>query len=786
MKIFYNLILILFFTFLASSQVQPKREFRGAWIATVTNLDWPSNPTNSIEKNKSDLILLLDNLKAAGVNAVIFQIRTECDAFYNSPFEPWSYWLTGSQGSAPNPYWDPLEFAISESHKRGIEIHAWFNPYRAVRGSGYQNSSNHVSVKNPNWILTFGTLKMLNPGLPEVRSHVIKVIMDVARRYDVDGIHWDDYFYPYPSTNFPQGITNEDLATFNSDNRGFFDIKDWRRDNINLLIKSVHDSLKNYKKNIKFGISPFGIYKNGVPNGIVGLDAYNILYTDVLLWLQNNWLDYFTPQLYWGFGGGQDYTNLMLWWATQKNNRHFYPGLAPYRITDSNWPSSTVTNQIRLNRSSQVAEGEIFFRANQGITNNPKGFLDSLQKNLFNTKSISPIMSWNDNTKPNTPQNLRYTSTANNLPAALTWDSPQSANDGDIATFYTVYRFMNQTPQPNDFENPQNIFDVTGEKFLNISTSTDGKIYFYAVSSLDRSGNESLPTNTFEILKPNSPNLILPENFANNITTNVNFVWNKILNASSYNLEISETQNFATLAFNFPMVIDTILSAKNLLGQKKYFWRVQSINAGGRSDYSLVREFATIHPSTPKLIYPNNYAQSVPTNLIFKWEKSSSVNSYQFQLATNADFSNIAIDSTFNDTTLFAQNLLKSKIYFWRVRATNNYGISPWSEERRFLTSPNFVDEIKSIAKKDFMLMQNYPNPFNPKTTIDFYLWKNSFVRLSVYDLLGRVVESLQHGMLKEGKYSFTFKAEKIPSGIYYYRLQVGDSTEIRKMIYDK
>ncbi len=281
-RIFIRLFLpVLIFQILINAQSNhPKREFRGAWIATVLNLDWPSSPFLTTDQQKQHLIDILDGLKAAGINAVIFQIRSECDAMYSSDIEPWSYWLTGQQGKAPNPFYDPLQFAVEEVHKRGMEIHAWFNPYQADRNTtDYPVAPNHVTVLHPDWLIRFGTKIILDPGLPMVRDYVTSVIMDIIKRYDIDGVHFDDFFYPY------EGITNEDDATFAHYSRGFTNRGNWRRDNVNIFIKEVHDSIQAVKPFIKFGISPFGIWKNGVPPGTTGLDAYSEIYCDPMAWL---------------------------------------------------------------------------------------------------------------------------------------------------------------------------------------------------------------------------------------------------------------------------------------------------------------------------------------------------------------------------------------------------------------------------------------------------------------------------------------------------------------------
>lgn len=306
------------------AQYSPKHEFRGAWIATVTNLDWPSSRLLSTGEQQAELIAILNSLKAAGVNAVIFQVRTECDALYNSPIDPWSYWLTGVQGQAPSPYYDPLEFAVTEAHARGMEIHAWFNPYRAYRESNsYIPAANHVTVQHPDWVITCPDgYRFLDPGLQEVRDFVSTVVADVVKRYQVDGIHMDDYFYPYPEHQF----TSQDSATFSAYSRGIGNLGDWRRDNVNIMVRQVYDSVQALKPWVKVGMSPFGIWRSGVPMGIFGLDAYSVIYADAIAWLQGQYIDYLTPQLYWAFGGGQDYGKLQPWWAdsASANGRHLY------------------------------------------------------------------------------------------------------------------------------------------------------------------------------------------------------------------------------------------------------------------------------------------------------------------------------------------------------------------------------------------------------------------------------------------------------------------------------
>ncbi|MBP1655095.1 MAG: hypothetical protein H6Q28_1651, partial [Bacteroidetes bacterium] len=435
--------------------------------------------------------------------AVLLQIRSECDAVYPSSLEPWSYWLTGEQGVAPSPYYDPLEFAIAAAHARGMELHAWLNPYRAERAIGsYTLSSSHVVKSQPGWILTFPAvgLNLLDPGSPGARAHIAGVVADVVRRYDVDGVHFDDYFYPYPvsSAGFP-GITTEDAASFAADPRGFASIAAWRRDNVNLLVRMVDDSIKALKPHVRFGLSPFGIWRNGVPPGIVGMDAYSAIYCDAPAWLRQGTVDYLTPQLYWPIGGGQDYASLVSWWADSaaRYGRDLIPGMAPYRMTSSTNPfsASEIPNQMRLNRAEEVVRGEVFFRARNGITDNPKGFADSLRTTFYTVPALHPAMPWKDPVPPGSPITLVYDSGgAGGLPV-LRWQPPAPAPDGDTAWKYVVYRF-DMYPLPEAFENPVNILGLTDRTSFALPAVSGGPApSYYAVTAVDRFWNEGDSSN---------------------------------------------------------------------------------------------------------------------------------------------------------------------------------------------------------------------------------------------------------------------------------------------------
>ncbi len=329
--------------------MNPKREFRGAWIATVKNIDWPSSNNQSSGEQIRELVNILDKLSEAGINAVFFQIRTECDALYNSKLEPWSYWLTGEQGKSPQPYFDPLEFVIYESHRRGMEIHAWFNPFRAIRSiSEYETSPTHISKLSPEWILNFDDYAMLNPGLPGVRAHILNVVNDVIENYDIDGIHLDDYFYPYTPK-----ITNEDSLTFLAHSGGITGIDDWRRNNINMLMGEIYNLIQEKKPFVKFGISPFGIVENKYA-GTNGFNSFSSIYCDPLNWIENDIIDYITPQIYWEIGHERaDYAKLLPWWASV-SRRHLYIGMYSSKMAHPDYEGSEneIGNQIRLNRKT--------------------------------------------------------------------------------------------------------------------------------------------------------------------------------------------------------------------------------------------------------------------------------------------------------------------------------------------------------------------------------------------------------------------------------------------------
>ncbi|PAP78322.1 family 10 glycosylhydrolase [Rubrivirga marina] len=495
-RLFALLLLLGFGSAAAQTESPPKYEFRGAWVATVLGLDWPCRTCDAASQ-QTHLVAILDSLQGAGINAVLFQVRVEADAFYDSPYEPWSYWMTNEQGRDPG--YDPLAFAIEEAHARGMELHAWFNPYRANRGSGYDLDPSHVMVQHPEWILDFGAIQILDPGLPEVRDYVATIIADVVRRYDVDGVHFDDYFYPYP----PNLITDEDAATY-AEYGGSFSLDNWRRFNVFRFVRQVRDSVAAVRPEAVFGISPFGIHRPGEPAGITGLSGADDLYADAVAWLENDLIDYLTPQLYWPFGGGQDYGLLAPWWESQRNDRHLYPGLGLYRsdpatFSGTLYASTEVPRQVRLNRNTEGIQGSVFFRASNIAFLGSKGFADTLKTDLFRYPALPPPMAWRSQAAPGTPTDLDVTADPDgDYEFTLSWTAPAS---GDAeARFYAVYRIPAGEEVDLDaaMEKAENLAGVTGETMFTDAPPENS--YTYVVTAVSANSIESAPSNEWVVI----------------------------------------------------------------------------------------------------------------------------------------------------------------------------------------------------------------------------------------------------------------------------------------------
>jgi len=474
------------------AQVPPKYEFRAVWVATVNNIDWPSKPGLSTEQQKKEIIDILNMHSKNGMNAIILQIRPAADAFYKSEFEPWSKYLTGTQGKTPSPFYDPLQFWIEECHKRNMEFHAWLNPFRVAQNANEPLAANHIAFKHPDWIVNYGDKLYFDPGIPQAREFVISVVTDIVSRYDIDAIHFDDYFYPYPlKEDFP------DESSFAQYSRGFLAIQkaDWRRDNIDILIQALSESIKKTKPWVKFGISPFGVWRNKADDSdgsetTAGTTNYDHLYADILKWQKKGWIDYCLPQLYWQIGHQSvDFVTLSKWWAAHAYSRAMYIGQAVYKLESNStipeWKDpNQLVKQIQVIRQIPQLGGSAFY-SSVHFKRDLFGFDKSLQENLYKFPALVPPMPWIDNKAPEPPTHFKKRG------HKLKWKSVQAENEMDKTNGYVIY--LNLVGQKFDIKNPENIFAITKHKSIVFKPNSRKlqRKYEIRISAVDRLHNES-------------------------------------------------------------------------------------------------------------------------------------------------------------------------------------------------------------------------------------------------------------------------------------------------------
>ncbi|HRI44534.1 MAG TPA: family 10 glycosylhydrolase [Fimbriimonadaceae bacterium] len=385
----------------------PPREFRGVWVATVDNIDWPSRRDLDTAAQKRELLAILDKASALRFNAIVFQVRPHGDALYPSRIEPWSEYLTGAQGTAPSPAWDPLAFAVVEGHRRGLEVHAWINPYRAWHPAAKKGPApGHIVSRRPDLVRTYGQYRWMDPAEDDVRRQTLAVVKDIVTRYDVDGLHIDDYFYPYPVRDKAgKAIEFPDDAAYRRyrETGGKASRADWRRQHVDDLVRAMYETIKSSKRWVKFGISPFGIYRPGVPAGIkAGLDQYAELYADARRWLREGWCDYFTPQLYWRIEPpAQSYPALLGWWLEQNSKgRHLWPGNYASQVANG-WPAQEIVDQIELTRKSK-ASGNVLFSM-KPLLRGTAGLDKKLAESAYRHPAIVPASPWLGDDRPGTP-----------------------------------------------------------------------------------------------------------------------------------------------------------------------------------------------------------------------------------------------------------------------------------------------------------------------------------------------------------------------------------------------
>jgi uncharacterized lipoprotein YddW (UPF0748 family) len=424
---------------------QPDREFRAVWVATVDNIDWPSRPGLDPDSQRVEALSILDRSADLGLNAVVLQVRPQCDALYASELEPWSYYLTGEQGVPPEPLYDPLQFWVTEAHARGLELHAWFNPYRVKhpKQRGPMASSS-IARQRPDLVRSLGSgdFLWLDPGEPEVRELTLSVILDVVARYDIDGVHMDDYFYPYPSYNDGNDFPDETSWQAYLATGGELSRADWRRHNVDLFVQTLHERLRRMPRQVQLGISPFGIWRPHHPPSIeAGLDQHGVLYADARRWLREGWVDYFSPQLYWPISQvEQSFPILLAWWLQNNpHGRHVWPGLYTSRVRlDTGWPTREITDQIMIARAMAPEQaGHIHFSARVLLDSASTGregdsLMTALSRGPYRHVALTPATPWLDDQPPASPD----VSIQSSVDTVLFAWRPA---DGERAFLYVVY-----------------------------------------------------------------------------------------------------------------------------------------------------------------------------------------------------------------------------------------------------------------------------------------------------------------------------------------------------------
>lgn len=493
-KILFSLLALFLISVAGVKAENPKREFRGAWLHIIGQSQWAQK---SPAQQRAYIIDQLDKLEDAGCNAVIFQVRPTADAAYKSDLEPWSQYLTGKRGKAPSEDWDPMEFFIEEAHKRGMEFHAWLNPYRVTATEKDALPEDHISKKYPERFVKYGGQVLFDPAYQENRDFICEVVSDILTRYDVDAIHMDDYFYPYPKSGQEFGDSKSYAKFGNGMNKG-----DWRRHNVDLLIEQLHNTIKDIKPWVRFGISPFGIWRNksSDPKGSnsSGLQNYDSLYADILLWAKNGWIDYIAPQLYWELDlKVAPSRHLAEWWNDNSYGVDVYIGQDTKRTMDKADTKAGQPNEldtkVKLSRSLPNVKGNVWWHG-YWVTENYKGVRDKLSSNYQNTVALPPAYG-DKNKKPKEVSGLKIVKDDDNV--LLVWDKAKNGNqmkETDVVK-YLVYEFL-PDEDTNNLENSETIIMLTPNNRVILASGSEVeeiKGNTYVVTSIDRMNRESSP-----------------------------------------------------------------------------------------------------------------------------------------------------------------------------------------------------------------------------------------------------------------------------------------------------
>lgn len=724
-------ISFLFSTYNSGAQ-PPKREFRSSWLTTVWGLDWPGTKIPAeggeyyVNLQKQQLVRILDSMKVAGMNSVFFQVRPECDAFYPSSYEPWSAHLVESRGIDPG--YDPLQFAIEECHKRGMELHAWLNPYRFESVAGkYSGHTGDYRQTNPEWVLSYsGGGSILDPGNPAVRERIFNIVEEIVVSYDVDGIIFDDYFYAYGGT--PASL---DQYSQNNWKPTSMDLHDWRRSNVNQMVAGVYETIQKNKPWVTFGVSPFGIWTTDpqvaalygltLPAGITGLDAYKTIYCDPVAWLSEGTVDYISPQLYWPTtSAGQDYKKLAPWWSDVVNHfgRHLYVSHSLSDLDESDYPPPVALKsayrdflrtelqglsmieyfskmasktsvagydpsefglQIQWNRNSDKnqAPGSVFFRSTLAFR---RGFINYLRTHEFENLSLPPVKAWNQPEPRTLPQNLRIENDQ------LLWDSEETN------VRFAVYGIPElQIHQSGNFSDAGYLLGISYSKSFDLSNHPNlMDDHIFAVSVFDRNGNEFPPVIMGSEIVENEPAELLYPVSNQTVFPGFNFNWKEVDNTEYYLLEVANDSFFENIIYKRELA-ETVFHSGNisLKEDSVYYWRILTRKVNTEDAVSEIRSFELESLPKPEIIYPANEAADVEINPVIQWEPFDEGFSFRLQISTNSLFTGVIFDQVEIDDTFFeipAGTIYTYSTYFLRVQAVRADSATLWSDVIRFST----------------------------------------------------------------------------------------------------
>ncbi len=675
------------------------REIRGAWIASVYNINWPSSSGNPTSQ-KAELSTLFDSLQSVKANAAFLQVRPTCDALYNSKLAPWSEWVSGQRGV--NPGYDPLEYAVSEAHRRGLELHVWLNPYRFETNAGrYQGKEGPVISDHPEWIMTVNDKTYINPGIPEVQKYLGAIAAEIVENYDIDGLCFDDYFYP-------TGIVSEDDAAYSEYALNSEKIGDFRRRSINEMIQTVHDTIKAIKPWVRFGVSPAGIYSmddsaasshgTSLPSGIVGQDNYNVIYCDPLAWLEAGSVDYISPQLYWKIGGGQDFITLSEWWINEanKHKRDCFPSIATYRLPDNGndqiWNNDEIKNQIDELRDNQPADHKGYINYSISDIIRVNGLSSTLADEVNKILSLWPGLPGDNLDVPESVTDITFSQSSENPIALMQW----AAKDLDRYLIRFLDENKNVTTESVVYNDDIYLpFDTISSRVEILSVSR------YGVVNKNSLINNLPLVGSCTILNEE------PESYSVADT----LMWSFGPGASCYEVIYSKNANFSG-AKSSGLIRQNFIpfDLLNLSGEDPFYFKVLAHN-GRSSAASAVVQLSFNSLSSPTFISPISGEEFVSLTPTLEWQEVADSESYALELSTDSSFVNGVMTLTTSTASIEIDEALdKWTVYFARVRAEKVGDYSPWSETLSFKTttdipaSPIFTNPVNNATLKDSLV----------------------------------------------------------------------------------